>query len=354
MTSPEVKAYQRLTKKKIIWSLIFVVLTFIAAVYSLSVSTFTMSFGEAYLILINHILGIVPTETMDIIRDKIVVGLTAPRTVSAVLVGGILAVDGAVMQSITKNPLADPYTIGISSAALFGTSIFVALGISIIPFLEGDAALTSNAFIFALIPAMAIVFVSSFRKMSPNMMILIGIGMMYLFTAATTFVKFNASEEALQEIYEWGLGTLSKVEWDCIIPLIAAFTLAVVAFVVVSNKINVLSTGDNMAKSLGEDPVKLRVICFTLVSITTAVAVCYTGTIGFVGLVAPHIARLFVGSDNKSLIPVSAILGAIMIITTDCIVRLLPGGLPCGVMTAMIGAPIFVFILYKQRRKAAF
>ena len=354
MTSPEVKEYQNKTKKKILWALIFVGLTFIASVYSLSISTFTMSFGEAYQILINHILGIEPTETMDIIRDKIVVGLTAPRTIAAVLVGGILAVNGAVMQSITKNPLADPYTIGISSAALFGTSLSIALGISIIPFLEGDSALTANAFLFALIPAMAIVFVSSFRKMSPNMMILIGIGMMYLFSAATTFVKFNASEEALQEIYEWGLGTLSKIEWDSIIPLIAAFVLAVVAFIILSNRINVLSAGDNMAKSLGEDPVRIRVICFILVSITTAVAVCYTGTVGFVGLVAPHIARLFVGSDNKSLIPVSAILGSIMIIATDVLVRMLPGGLPCGVMTALIGAPIFVFILYKQRRRAAF
>ena len=109
-----------------------------------------------------------------------------------------------------------------------------------------------------------------------------------------------------------------------------------------------------MARSLGENPVRLRVICFVLVSVTTAIAVCYTGTIGFVGLVAPHIARLFVGSDNKMLIPVSAILGAIMIIATDCMVRLLPGGLPAGVMTAMIGAPIFVIILYRQRRTAAF
>ena len=354
MTSPEVKDYQRRTRKKIIWAVVLVIATFIAAIYSLSVSTFTMSFGEAYQILINHILGIEPTETMDIIRDKIVVGLTAPRTIAAVLVGGILAVNGAVMQSITKNPLADPYTIGISSAALFGTSIFIALGISILPFLEGDMALNFNAFIFALVPAMAIVFVSSFRKMSPNMMILIGIGMMYLFSAATTFVKFNASEEALKEIYEWGLGTLSKITWDSFYPLVIAFVLALVAFTILANRINVLSTGDNLARSLGEDPVRLRVICFIIVSISTATAVCYTGTVGFVGLVAPHIARLFVGSDNKALIPLSTVLGAFMIITTDCMVRLLPGGLPVGVMTALIGAPVFVYILYKQRKKAAF
>jgi len=354
MTSEEVKDYQRRTRKKVVWAAIFIIIIFILSVYSLSVSTFSMSFEQAYQVLINHILGIEPETIMDRTRDRIVVGLTAPRTIAAVLVGSILAIDGAVMQSITRNPLADPYTIGISSAALFGTSLSVALGISIVPFLGHDVAIASNAFVFALIPAMAIVFVSSFKKMSPNMMILIGIGMMYMFTAATTFVKFNASEEALQEIYEWGLGTLSKITWDSILPLIIAFALATVAFILLSNRINVLSAGDNMAKSLGENPVRLRVICFVLVSVTTAIAVCYTGTIGFVGLVAPHIARLFVGSDNKMLIPVSAILGAIMIIATDCMVRLLPGGLPAGVMTAMIGAPIFVIILYRQRRKAAF
>jgi ABC-type Fe3+-siderophore transport system permease subunit len=354
MTSPEVKEYQRRAKKKLVWAAVFVVIIFLLSIYSLSVSTYTMSFAEAYQVLINHILGIEPTTITDIIRDKIVVGLTAPRTIAAVFVGGVLAVCGAVMQSITRNPLADPYTIGISSAALFGTSLTVALGISIIPFLGHDVAIASNAFVFALIPALAIVFVSSFKKMSPNMMILIGIGMMYLFTAATTFVKFNASEEALQEIYEWSLGTLSKINWDSILPLAVAFVMALLVFMMVSNRINVLSAGDNMSRSLGENPIRLRVVCFVIVSVTTAIAVCYTGTIGFVGLVAPHIARLFVGSDNKILIPVSAILGAIMISATDCLVRLLPGGLPCGVMTAMIGAPIFVFILYKQRKKAAF
>jgi len=354
VTSPEVRDYMKKAKRKYIWAALFIVITFIIAIYSLSVSTFTMSFEEAYQILINHILGIEPTDRMDVIRDKIVVGLTAPRTIAAVLVGGILAIDGAVMQSITKNPLADPFTIGISSAALFGTSLWIALGISILPFFGSDMALTSNAFLFALIPAVAIVFVSSFKKMSPNMMILIGIGMMYLFSASTTFIKFNASEEALQEIYEWSLGTLSKVTWDCILALIFAFILALVAFMIASNKINIVSTGDNMAKSLGENPVRIRVVCFVLVSITTAIAVCYTGTIGFVGLVAPHIARLFVGSDNRSLIPISAILGAIMICSTDILVRMLPGGLPVGVMTALIGAPIFVYIMYRQRRHAAF
>ena len=106
------------------------------------------------------------------------------------------------------------------------------------------------------------------------MMILIGIGMMYLFSAATTFVKFNASEEALQEIYEWGLGTLSKITWDSFFPLIFAFILALVSFVILANRINVLSTGDNQARSLGENPVRLRVICFIIVSIHSGCDKC--------------------------------------------------------------------------------
>jgi len=354
MTSSEVKEYMSRARKKRLWFAVFIVAIFLLSIFSLSVSTFGMSYAEAFQVFWNHIIGKEPETIADIIKDRVVMDLTAPRTIAAVLAGGVLAVNGAVMQSITKNPLADPYTIGISSAALFGTSLTIALGISIIPFFGDDMALTSNAFVFALLPSLAIVFVSSFKKMSSNMMILIGIGMMYLFSSATTFVKFNASEEALQEIYEWGLGTLSKVEWGSILPMLFAFVLTLIAFIILANRINVLSAGDNMSKSLGENPVRLRVLCFVIVSITTAIVVCYTGTIGFVGLVGPHIARLFVGSNNKMLVPLSAIIGAIMIIGSDCIVRMLPGGLPVGVMTAMIGAPVFVIILYRQRKRAAF
>lgn len=354
MASEGLKIYKQKKSKRTVWIGIFIIVILTISIFSLSINTFGMSMEQAFNILIDHLMGVQPTNRMEEVMDKVVMDLTAPRTIAGILVGIILAIDGAIMQSLTRNSLAEPYTIGISAAAMFGISLSIALGIHIMPSFGNEIGRTFNAFIFALIPAFVIVFISSFKKMSGNMMILIGIGMMYLFTASTTFIKFNAAGDALHEIFEWSIGTLSRTTWSTILPLVIASIISFASFMLLANKINVLSAGDNMSKSLGVDPVRLRILCFIIVSLTTAIAVSYTGTIGFVGLVGPHIARLFVGSDSKVLIPFSAIIGAIMIIGADCMVRLLPGGLPCGVMTAMIGSPVFIYILYKQRKRAAF
>lgn len=323
------------------------------SVYSLSISRVDISFIEAMQIVWNHIVGDVPNRSEDYIAwwvDQIVVNDNAPRTIAGICVGATLAVCGAVMQSVTRNPLTDPYTIGISSAALLGVTVAVVYGMSIVPFMGHGTSMIVNAFVFALIPAVAIVFVSTFKKTSSTMMILIGIALMYIFNAITTFIKFNADPEQIAEIYEWSLGTLSAVDWDGVATLIAAAAASLLVLLVMANRINVLGTGDNPSVALGESPVRVKIVCFVVISMVTAVAVCYTGTIGFVGLVAPHLARLLVGNNVKHLIPLSFIVGALMVVGADCIVRMLPNVLPVGVITALIGSPIFLYFLYKMRR----
>ena len=324
------------------------------AVYSLSVNNFKVSFVEACDAIYNRIAGIEPVGYIERMIDYVVIEVNAPRAIGAVAIGTTLAICGAVMQSITHNPLSEPYTIGISSAALFGVTISIALGISLVPGLEKDGATGINAFIFAMIPAMVIVLITSVKKLSPNMMILVGIGMMYLFSSITTLIKFNASDEALHEIYIWSLGTLSKINWTNVVPLVATALMMMIGFTLLAKKINILSSGDKVAQSLGVNPVMLRIVCFTMVSIGVAVVVRYTGTIGFVGLVAPHITRLFMGNNNKLLITISAIAGSILILAGDIIVRLLPGGLPAGVITALIGSPLFIYFLFRNRLKNNF
>ncbi len=299
-------------------------------------------------------MGIEPESYIDKMIDYVVIEVNSPRAIAAILIGTILAVCGAVMQTITHNPLAEPYTIGISSAAMFGVTISIALGVSILPGMEKDVATGANAFLMAMIPAIVIVIATTFRRLSPNMMILIGIGMMYLFSSITTLIKFNVNEEALHEIYIWSIGTLSKIGWEDIVPLAIAAAVVFVSFCFLSSRMNVLMSGDNICQSLGINPFHIRMISFTIVSFGVAVAVCYSGTIGFVGLVAPHITRLFTGNNNKLLIPVSALAGSLLIIIGDIVVRLLPGGLPAGVITAIIGSPMFLYFLFKQRRKSNF
>ena len=357
MTAEESTKYLNSKRRSTVFIIVFVAVMAVLAIYSLSVNNFKMSFSEAWTVVWDRICGNIPDRATDYygwIRDYMVMEQSVPRTVASILVGVVLAVSGAVMQTITRNPLTDPYTIGISSAAMLGYCIALVYGVCVIPFIGGDAATMVNAFVFALIPSAAIIFVSSFKKLSPTMMILVGIGMMYMFSSFSTFIKFNASDESLQQIYEWGIGTMSSVGWEDLLPLLAAALLVLTAFMLLSKNINVLTAGDKVSQSLGVDPVRLRIICFLLISVAIAVVVCNTGTIGFVGLVAPHIARLFTGNDNRLLIPASATIGGMMVLLGDTLVRLLPGGLPVGVITALIGSPLFLYFLYRQRKQENF
>lgn len=334
--------------------LLLILLLFVVCIYSLSVSRLDISFMQALEAVWNHLVGTVPDKATDYSNwwiDKNVMNNGA-RVVCGICVGAILAICGAIMQSITRNPLTDPYTIGISSAALLGVTIYIVFGTCIIPFVSGDVAQIVNAFVFALIPAAVIIVMSSVKKLSSTMMILVGIAMMYMFNAFTTFLKFNASAEDLQEIYLWSLGTLTDTDSTSALVLLATLIGLILVAVVLANKINVIGAGDKEAISMGESPTRVRIVCFVVISIATAVAVCYTGTIGFVGLVAPHIARLIVGSNNKVLIPTAAIIGAILIVVSDIIVRSIPQDLPIGVITAVIGTPIFLYFLFSQRKKS--
>ena len=352
--SPHRKEYHHSRKFQLIVIAVLIVALAVLAIYSLSINNFKLTFEEAWTAVFNRIRGIEPETYIESMIDYVAIDVNAPRAIGAILVGTMLAVSGAVMQTVTRNPLAEPYTIGISSAALFGVTLSLALGFSAIPGLGRQDAAGMNAFIFAMIPAAAIVGITMFKRLTPNMMILVGIGMMYMFNAVTTLIKFNASEETLHEIYIWSLGTMSKVGWDDILPLFLATLLVFFGLTIMAGKINILMSGDKVCKSLGENPILIRIICFVIVSFGVAVCVRYTGTIGFVGLVAPHLTRLFVGNNNKLLIPVSALAGSLLILVGDVIVRLLPGGLPAGVITALIGSPLFLYFLFKQRSNKNF
>lgn len=347
--SPHRKEYHKKRKLQIAIILLLIFAILALAIYSLSINNFKLTMEEAWTAVLNRIRGIEPETYIDGMIDYVAIDVNAPRAIAAIAIGTMLAVSGAVMQTVTRNPLAEPYTIGISSAALFGVTIALALGYSVIPGLGRQDAAGVNAFVFAMIPAMAIVSITLFRKLTPNMMILVGIGMMYMFSSVTTLIKFNTSEETLHEIYIWSIGTLSKVSWSDIWPLVLSALFVLISLTLLAGRINVLMAGDNVSHTLGVNPVLVRVICFAIVSFGVAVCVRYTGTIGFVGLVAPHMTRLYVGNNNKLLIPVSALAGTLLILIGDIIVRMLPGGLPAGVITALIGSPLFLYFLFKQR-----
>ena len=347
------KEYSAKRGRFVLIALIVAIATIVTVIVSLSVAKYPIGFFEAYQILIDHFKGVELVEYADRFKHRVVWDMNLPRAIGGVVVGATLAVGGAVMQTIIKNPLADPYTTGIASGALFGVTIYLILGISIVPISGGDISMMLNAFIFAMIPTGAIVFISTFKKTSPTMMVLIGIGVMYLFSASTTMLKFTASHEDIAEIYTWSIGTIGKISWEELPILIAGMMVLLVTMLIINRSLDVLNSGDKTAISLGVNPIRLRVLCLIIISVSTAIAVCFTGTIGFVGLVAPHIARMFVGSNARYLIPTSALFGAFMLLAADCIARSAgTTGLPVGVITALIGSPLFLYFLIKQKKSA--
>ena len=346
-------SYRRYTvRKTVIIALILISIIVICGI-ALTLGGRDIGFSEAYGIIWNHLFGEIPAAgTSEFFDDYAIWNVRLPRILVGIICGAGLAVGGAAMQSAVKNPLADPYTTGISSGAVFGVSIAIVLGFSLTNTI-GMYGFVLNAFIFGLIPAAVIVIISKFAHCSPATIILAGVAMSYLFQAASTLLLVGTSAEKLEEVYHWQVGTLENVNWDYVpIMLVFNFVGGIILFIM-SRKLNLLTTDDASAQSLGINPEYLRTIVLVIISLMTASIVGFVGIIGFVGLVSPHIMRLIIGADNRYLIPASALFGAAFLLLADLISRLIiyPGSIAVGVIMSFVGAPIFLLLIIRNRKE---
>ncbi len=325
------------------------VIAAVAFVVTLGVGNYPISISDAFMTVVDSILGN-PVNEDDYFY---VWGMYLPRAIAGVIVGAGLAIGGVIMQNLLKNPLAEPYTMGVSSGAMFGATLSIGLGISIFPFLNGIEATLANAFVFSLVPVCIIMVIAVFKKITPIMMILTGIAVMYLFSSINSLIMATASSETMQDIYYWNIGTLSRADWDTL-PLVAGASIVLgVALYLMSKKLDVMYSGDRSAQSLGLKVNAFRILALILTSFLTAALVSCTGTIGFVGLVAPHVARIFVGSNNRFLIPASAAFGVAFLLFADTVAKAVgTGSLPVGVISSLVGGPLFMYILIKMRKHA--
>jgi iron complex transport system permease protein len=283
--------------------------------------------------------------------DIIVWGLRLHRILLSVIAGMGLAIAGAVMQGILKNPLASPFTLGISSAASFGAALAIVLGAG---FAGGEWLIICNSFVFTLLASMTVYGLAKYKGITPETMILAGIAIMYLFQAMTSFLQYVGQAEQVQEVVFWMMGSMGRSSWDKVWIVSVVIALCFPYLLFKSWDINALGAGDETATSLGVNVEKTRVICMMLVSLITASVICFTGTIGFIGLVSPHIARMVIGGDHRFLLPASALVGGLLLLGADTAARtiLSPVILPVGIMTAFLGVPFFVYLF--MRRKKAF
>lgn len=276
-----------------------------------------------------------------------------PIALMAVTVGASLSVAGAQMQTILSNPLASPFTLGISAAASFGAALALVGGVAIFPGAI-EYMVPLNAFLMAMAAALFIHFASTMRGVSVETIVLLGIALVFTFNAALSLLEYLASEQALAAVVFWTMGSLTKATWAKVYFTAAVLVVTVPLFMRQAWALTALRLGDDKAASLGINVRRLRLQTMMIVSLLAAIPVSFVGTIGFVGLVGPHIARMVVGEDQRFFLPGSVICGALLLSVTSVVSKILiPGAiLPIGVITALVRVPFFFILIFSNRRRA--
>ncbi len=345
-----ISEYHKAITKKIVF-LILCIMGIVLFVGLLSFANYgDLGLKKTYEIIWNHICGnTYPSDSIEWWADRYIWNTAMPHVVAAIVAGAGLAVCGTMMQSMMTNPLADPYSTGISSGACFGAVAAIIVGATMAN-ISGEMGIVSNAFIGAMIPALLIVFISQRIHMTPATLILLGTAISYFFNSMITYMMVTTDADTLKSAYMWQIGSLDGMSWSSI-PLMVIITLFGSAVVMMmTSRLNVMSLGENSAISLGVDIQRFRTYCLMLMAVMTAAIVSFTGIIGFVGLVAPHLVRMVIGSDNRFVAPISMVVGALTLLIADYIAFEL-SNIPVGVVMSIIGSPVFFALIIYQSRK---
>ena len=280
----------------------------------------------------------------------IVWDIRLPYALMAVVVGFALGLAGAEMQTILNNPLASPFTLGVSSAAAFGAALAIVLGIGI-PGIPDQWFISANAFIFALFAALMLDGITRWTRVATSGVVLFGIALVFTFNALVSMMQFIASEDTLQGLVFWTMGSLARASWDKLGILFGVFAVLLPLSMMSSWKLTALRLGEDRAVSFGIDVRRLRLTTLLRISILSALAVAFVGPIGFIGLVAPHIARMIFGEDHRFYLPASALIGALVLSMASVASKnLVPGVIiPVGIVTSLVGVPFFLSIILRHR-----
>lgn len=320
------------------------------AVFAMMSGSMSLTFSEVMQTLIGK--GTPPLNT-------VVLGIRLPRVLAAILVGAALALSGVVMQCVLHNPLASASTLGVSQGAAFGAALgIIVFGGGVVNSGSANVAIEVNnpyivtlcAFVFGSLSTAIVILLSRARKsLGPGGLVLAGVALSSLFTGGSTLLQYFADETKLSAVVFWTFGNLGSASWKQIVILALVFLIAFVFFMLNRWNYNAMCSGIDTAKSLGVDTRRIMLVSMAICSLTAAVAVAFVGIISFIGLVAPHMMRRFVGDDYRYLIPGSAAAGALVLLLADTFGRLIiaPVILPVGAITSFLGAPAFLFLLLK-------
>ncbi|MFB9174794.1 FecCD family ABC transporter permease [Roseibium salinum] len=289
----------------------------------------------------------------DLQTRVVIWDIRMPIALMAISVGGCLSLAGAQMQTILANPLASPFTLGISAAAGFGAALGLVAGVAIFP-AAVQYMVPFNAFIMAMGASLFIYVFSTFRGVTVQTIVLLGIALVFTFNALLSLLQYLASEQALAAVVFWTMGSLTKATWGKVYATFAVLVVCVPFFARNAWPLTALRLGDAKAASFGVNIRSLRLKTLLGVSLLAAIPVSFVGTIGFVGLVGPHVARMLVGEDQRFFLPAAILCGSLMLSATSVVSKMiLPGAvLPIGVITALVGVPFFFALIFADRRNS--
>lgn len=348
--------YDAYIKRKQIILIVAILATFAVALFAISTGSLKIPIPEV----VRAIFGGGEAQT-----HTVVWGIRLPRVTAAILVGAMLAVSGAVMQCVLQNPLASASTLGVSHGAAFGAALgIIVFGGGIV---QSDSAATGVAinnpyivtlcaFVCGSLSTFVIIALSQFKKdLGPGGLILAGVALSSLFSGGSILLQYFADETKISSVVFWTFGNLGSAGWKDLLLVSLTFFLAFIYFLLNRWNYNAMEGGADIAKSLGVNTRAVMLAGMGISTLAAAVAVAFVGIIGFVGLIAPHILRRFVGNDYRFLIPGSAAIGALLLVIADTFGRLViaPVILPIGAITSFLGAPMFLYLLFRGLHKNA-
>ena len=318
---------------------------------AVSIGAVSIPLGDVWRVVLRHVTRR-PSRTGDV-QDRIIWTFRAPRVVMAMLVGAALSVAGTALQALVRNPLADSYILGVNQGAALGAVAVIVLGSGAL----GGLGVSAAAFVGAML-ALLLVFVLGHKggRSNPTRLILAGVAIGHLFSSGTSYLQIHAkSLGALNGVVFWLLGSFSGAKWSQL-NLPAAVVVAATAWLMLQRRgLNALLMGDESAAALGIDLNRFRAQVLVACALLSGTVVAIAGSIGFVGLLIPHVARMLVGADHRRVLPVAALLGASYLVWVDLAARTLerPAELPIGIFTALLGAPFFLWLMKRRDRRVA-
>ena len=346
------KSIKNKNKKAILLILLMVLLMLIMAIVCLFLGSSNMTVKEAIDALFFN---------GTIAHEKIIWNIRIPRVLAAIIAGAGLSISGLIMQTTLNNSLASPSTLGVSNAAVFGANLsiiafaggFLTTGNNVLNYFVGVNLFSTSllAFIFSIISILLILGLCKIKSFSPSVVVLAGISIGSIWTAATTILQFYATDVGLSAAVIWNFGDLGRATYKVDLIMFIVVVLSLLFFQLFSWRFNALLSGEQTAKSMGVRVDILRFASLLLSSVITAVCVSFLGIIGFVGVICPHVTKKILGQDHRFAIPMSALTGSFLLLMADTISRSIGNGsaLPVGAITSLLGAPFFLVIIFSKR-----